>query len=791
MRHRFLSRTLLPTALAVLLVVPGSLVHTPAAHAADVTPAPARPCADLTVPEENHASIRLRVDRPAVDEKLAVDEHGKIAINGILHKHATMVDVSDEVVTATDFTIGPPPDGVAAWASSWSTSLRPPHLGANELCARAERDPQRSARIRRSFTVVDLIPPSNVPGLTVGTVTAYSAKVSWNAATDNYGLAGYEVTVDGGAPHRTVVGSRSYSITGLAPSSRHTVSVVAVDLAGNRSVTPATTSFTTLAAPQPQDPATGLTIVPEEGLAYVSWHPDPAGEARYVAYLDGKRFEEFLPDRHCVTAAGSPASPCTAQDMIRLAIGELDEATPYQVQIAALRADGTQSRMLSGTFTTPPASPIVPIETTQLIASEASRCAGLGGDFYASPSVRATVPVPAGSTQLFTGCYKVANTSCVDAFLPPSGNKVMKCVDDITRLLYAVAPPGRGPVISGMDGVPASPATLVPSPEKLVEPITWCVNDETCVMIIETAVETAEVAEIASAALAGTSILVVVGAGIGIGLVMGVLLSLVFQTPIGFTSFFEFPIDPDIDFDNFDKWGEDEGEWYNSAQVYAEVVKTTKQLTESENLPFTWDDAKSQLLKRQIDSACSAQHGTLASAGCDENTIVYVPGGTNRRYEPMLETGRHIVTALGDGGFPVPERAPWFYPARSKGGAAAAGKEYDHTWYNTVEKFKPNECDLNNNLTTCDEFPFFSTNQAVDLTGTRASLKLVPREEQDPQMWDIGGFYGKCRVKDGGNFIVLPVKPWVEAKGPSFAFKVEAGGTSLCMAPKRPEPKPN
>ena len=99
--------------------------------------------------------------------------------------------------------------------------------------------------------MVDLIPPSNVPGLTVGTITATSAKVTWNAATDNYGLAGYEVTVDGGTAQRTTVGTRSYSITGLQPSSNHTVSVVAVDLAGNRSATPATASFTTDALPPP------------------------------------------------------------------------------------------------------------------------------------------------------------------------------------------------------------------------------------------------------------------------------------------------------------------------------------------------------------------------------------------------------------------------------------------------------------------------------------------------------------------------------------------------------------
>jgi hypothetical protein len=89
--------------------------------------------------------------------------------------------------------------------------LTTPDRGANTLCARAKRDPKRSARIQRSFTVVDLIPPSDVPGLTISNITATGAKATWGAATDNYGLAGYAVTVDGGPAHRTTVGTRSYS----------------------------------------------------------------------------------------------------------------------------------------------------------------------------------------------------------------------------------------------------------------------------------------------------------------------------------------------------------------------------------------------------------------------------------------------------------------------------------------------------------------------------------------------------------------------------------------------------
>ena len=130
--------------------------------------------------------------------------------------------------------------------------MRPPHLGSAQVCVRAEREPHRFARILRAITVVDLIPPSAVPGLAVRAVTSTSAKVTWGDATDNYGLAGYEISVDGGTAIRTTVDTHSYSITNMSPATDHTVSLVAVDLAGNRSTTPATVSFTTPAVPPPQ-----------------------------------------------------------------------------------------------------------------------------------------------------------------------------------------------------------------------------------------------------------------------------------------------------------------------------------------------------------------------------------------------------------------------------------------------------------------------------------------------------------------------------------------------------------
>nr|WP_230859990.1 fibronectin type III domain-containing protein [Actinoplanes aureus] len=778
MRHRFLGKTFLTAAFAVLVAVPGVVTCPPAAAAA-VPPPTVGACSDMTTPEENHASIRLRIDEPADGAEAAVDENGRIAISGVLHKQATMIDVSDERVVATDIAIGEPPEDVAAWASGWTTSLRPPHLGPNQVCARAERDPKRSARVLRSFTVVDRIPPSNVTGLSVSEITPYSARVSWGAATDNYGLAGYDVSVDGGTPRRTTAGTRTYRITGLAPFTNHTVSVVAVDLAGNRSPTPATASFQTEVEPPP--PSGDLTFAPQDGGATASWHtylPSDPGvrDVSYRAYLDNQLVEEFPLDTYC------------AAELCSFVIEPLEAGTPYTFRVDAIRPDGEVGRSLNGTFRTTAVERSVSPEITQMNASESTRCAAGGGDFYLSTDVRGSVQIPEGSSQVFDGCYRAPDSSCIDDFLPPTDDaEVAECEDDVTRTLYASAPPGRGPVISSIDDLPSTasePRLLLAGP---VAPVAWCLSSGACTILLAPAAQAAEATAVAAGAGALGSFLVVAAAGIGIGIVLGLLLAILFPSPIGIGGILEYPIDPDTDFDTFDNWGADEGEWYNSLKVYAEVIKTTKLITERDNLQFAWGNLDDALLKRTIDRACTAQQGgTGAAAGCDEDFAVYVPGARNYKLADMSQTAGHIVAAMGDGFPQPPTRMQWYWPARSVNGQKARDAGYNRNWFDTDVKFQPNICNTRPRGQVCDEFPFWTTNQAVDLSGMVASLKPVPGAESLPQATDIIGFHNKCRVDDNEHFIVLPLKPWVQANGPSFGFRVSAGGASVCMSPAQP-----
>jgi hypothetical protein len=775
-------RSALATALVVSIVISfavSDVAGGPAANAAEEQPPEPRPqCAWMAVPEENHASIRLQIDQPASNAEVAVDEQGKIAIGGILHKHATMVDIWDRHVTSANITLGPPPAGVSAWASSWTTTLRPPNLGENQVCARADREPHRRATVQQRFTVVDLIPPSDVPGLAVSNISSTGASVTWGEATDNYGLAGYDVRVDGGAAHRTGVGVRSFTISGLAPSTDHTVSVVAVDFAGNTSATPATASFRTLAASQP--PSGDFTFEPEQGSATASWEPDLPEETLYRAFLDGQLLEEFPPAQYCHDESGNPANPCTSQDVLSYAIAPLEQDTLYTVRVDALRADGTLARSLSGSFRTLTGPDVVPLATTQLVVSEGTRCAGIGGDFYVAPDARASVPIPAGSTQVFDGCYTVPNSSCIDGFLPPSGDRVVDCRDDLTGLLFALAPPGRGPVISSLDGL-GTPALVGP-----VTSLTWCTLSGSCALLLAPPTLAVEAAVAAPPALTLVGVLAAVGGGIVLGLALAALILILFPSELGTAGLLEYPINFDDDFRTFSNWGVSDGAFYNSLKIYTEVITTVNQLTERHNIPFAWDSAKDRELKVTIDRACGAQKGRAPLSGaCDNGFSVYVPGGLNYRFRPMNQTGAHIVAAMGNGVPQPPTRAVWYFPSRSEGGRAALSAGHTRGWFNRPP-FIPNACTGRPALSVCDEFPFWTTNQAVNLSGQTADLAPVPPVESSSQGTDLAQFYSQCHVDDNDGFMVLPLDGWVAASAPSFGFEVTESGASLCLVPSLP-----
>ncbi|MGH8605351.1 MAG: fibronectin type III domain-containing protein, partial [Gammaproteobacteria bacterium] len=89
----------------------------------------------------------------------------------------------------------------------------------------------------------DTTAPSVPTGLTATAVSSSQINLSWNASTDNVGVAGYKLS-RGGVQIASVTGT-SYQNTGLSPSTTYTYTVAAYDTAGNASAQSAGVSATT------------------------------------------------------------------------------------------------------------------------------------------------------------------------------------------------------------------------------------------------------------------------------------------------------------------------------------------------------------------------------------------------------------------------------------------------------------------------------------------------------------------------------------------------------------------
>jgi chitodextrinase len=108
----------------------------------------------------------------------------------------------------------------------------------------------------------DTSPPSAPSGLAASNVAATSLTLTWNASSDNVGVAGYDVYRNGTKMATTT--SSSSSQTGLACATGYAFGVEAFDVAGNRS-TRTQLSATTAACTAPPPPATNVYYVDANG----------------------------------------------------------------------------------------------------------------------------------------------------------------------------------------------------------------------------------------------------------------------------------------------------------------------------------------------------------------------------------------------------------------------------------------------------------------------------------------------------------------------------------------------
>ena len=161
--------------------------------------------------------------------------------------------------------------------------------------AAGNRSPQASATMATSACPApppgDTTSPSTPTGLAVSSAGQTSLALSWNASSDNVGVAGYGVYKNGtlaASPAGT-----SYTLTGLSCGTSYTVAVDAFDAAGNRS-SKTTITTSTAACPDTQAPTTptGVSLATRTATSIsITWtaSTDNVGIAGYSLYLAGSQ----------------------------------------------------------------------------------------------------------------------------------------------------------------------------------------------------------------------------------------------------------------------------------------------------------------------------------------------------------------------------------------------------------------------------------------------------------------------------------------------------------------------
>jgi chitodextrinase len=114
--------------------------------------------------------------------------------------------------------------------------------------------------VTTSAAAGDTTAPSVPGGLNSPSKTATSVSLAWTASTDNVGVTGYEVFVNGSATPAASPTTTSATISGLTASTAYTFTVKARDAAGNRSAATAGLPVTTSASG-----GTSVTLPPANG----------------------------------------------------------------------------------------------------------------------------------------------------------------------------------------------------------------------------------------------------------------------------------------------------------------------------------------------------------------------------------------------------------------------------------------------------------------------------------------------------------------------------------------------
>jgi uncharacterized membrane protein YoaK (UPF0700 family) len=229
-----------------------------------------------------------------------------------------------------------------------------------------------------SITIGDTRPPTSPGALAATPLAAGGASLSWTAASDNLGLAGYHVYRDGGLIGDAAPAAITYTDPpALGISGSHTYSVKAFDTAGLKS---AAVSATATLRTAPSAP-TGVTATPGNGAAMVSWVAPFNGGATITVYT--------------VASTTGGTHTCTSTGATSCVVTGLTNGIAYRFTVTAANGVGLGPVSV-------PSGPVTPLA----VPSRPTGVAGSAGNGLVS--VKWDPPSTMGSAR-FTG-YTATST---------------------------------------------------------------------------------------------------------------------------------------------------------------------------------------------------------------------------------------------------------------------------------------------------------------------------------------------------------------------------------------------
>jgi endonuclease I len=188
------------------------------------------------------------------------------------------------------------------------------------------------------YTSSDSEAPSVPTAISASSINFNSFDISWNASTDNEAVTGYDIFVDGTLNGNSA--NTSYSIANLTQNTMYSITVLAKDIANNKSEQSVAINVTTLQDATAPSTPTNIMITNQTGSSFkVSWDvaTDNSGVTSYDVYLDGSLKGSTAVTNYEIT--GLNAS--TTYSVSILAKDQANNSSPLSTAVSATTTDGS------------------------------------------------------------------------------------------------------------------------------------------------------------------------------------------------------------------------------------------------------------------------------------------------------------------------------------------------------------------------------------------------------------------------------------------------------------------